>query len=1277
LNGSRVRANVTTVTLGPAMEFRVLGPLEVARGGRGLELGGAKQRALLAMLLMHPNEVVSTDRLIDGLWEDDPPESARKALQMHVSHLRKALGKQRLLTRPGGYVLRVSPGELDLERFERCRRESRLDEALGLWRGAPLAEFREQQFAQSEIARLQELRLVCLEDRIARDLESGRPTTVVGELESLVQEHPLRERMRALHILALYRAGRQADALAAYQNARQKLVEELGIEPGRELRDLHQRVLNQDPALDVEDLPGRLPDGAQEEAEEARPRREARKTVTALFIALSPQASGGGRLDPEALRKAAGPAFAAIETAVARYGGRIETVMGDSAMSVFGLPAVHEDDALRAVRAAGEIRDGLVAVSAQFGAQHWELAFRIGVATGEVVTGGDWGPGAAGEPLTLSARLAQTAAQGDVVLDDATRMRVRGAPVEREGEAWRLMDSAVLAESVGRRRSAMVGRAAERQRLLDVFEACLRNRSCQLFTVLGLAGVGKSRLVEEALSGLADRATVGRGRCLPYGEGITFWPLIEAVRDALGLEDATASEEVEERLGTLFRAEDDPEFARRSAEAIGLSEATTGADDRSAVVQTLFEALASSQAAVLVFDDIHWGEATFLDLVEQLADSLREAPVLLLCIARPELLDVRPAWGGGKVNATTILLEPLSDEDCSRLVDNLTHGDELDLSTRLRVVEAAEGNPLFVEEMLALALEGGAASNIAVPPTIQALLAARLDRLGEDERTVIEIAAVEGKEFHEQAIAELAPTNLRPTVPSALAALVHKELIKPDRKSQGGRTYRFRHLLIRDAAYDSIPKEARADLHEHFARWLDVFAAERTTEYEEIVGYHFEQAYFCRAELGLLGENSGPLAREAAGRLSAAGRRAFVRSDAPAGVNLISRAARLLPADDPERVALVPNVRVVQGMGGDMSWAERVLTEAVEAAATTGNRALAAHALVQRGFLRLFTDEQVEAAELIETAQRTIAVFDDIGDELGLARAWRLLAQSHYLDRHFEACVDASERALVHARRAGDRFEAREIVEWLVIALLLGPMPAERAAERCRSLLRESAEDRLIVAQVLGGLAVLTAMQGRIEEAERLIDEARQVMHELGGWLWIHSWHVAFISIVVADPAAAEAEIRPAYEALKRVGEKSHFTTMANSLAAVVFEQGRFDEAGELARECEEANRANDVYSRIAAPTIQARILAEKGELDEAQRVADEAVALAADSDLYVAHGDALMAQAAVLELRGRRETAAGIRNEALQLYERKGDQVSAARAKRLFSANVEPTPRS
>ncbi|HET9507900.1 MAG TPA: hypothetical protein VFO81_08140, partial [Gaiellaceae bacterium] len=679
---------------------------------------------------------------------------------------------------------------------------------------------------------------------------------------------------------------------------------------------------------------------------------------------------------------------------------------------------------------------------------------------------------------------------------------------------------------------------------------------------------------------------------------------------------------------------------------------------------------------VLVFDDIHWGEPMFLDLVEYLAEWMRDAPLLLVCLARPELLDVRSGWGGGKLNATSTLLEPLSDQDCLRLIENLVGRTELLEELERTIASAAEGNPLFVEEMLSMLIddgllvpadEGWAPTGhlppVRVPPTIQALLAARLDRLGPDDRAVIERAAVQGKVLYEAALGEPTAESLVAAVAGSLASLVRKDLIRPDGESLGTRTYRFRHLLIRDAAYDSIPKEGRAGTHEAFARWLERAAGERATEYEEIVGYHLEQAYRYRVELEPPDESARVLGRAAAERLGAAGRRAFARSDAPAALNLISRAVSLLAPQDPLRVDLVPSVRVVQGMA-DLSWADKVLTEAVEAAATSGDRGLAAHALVQRGLLRLFTAPDVTPSEARQVAEQAIGVFEELGDELGLARAWRLVAQAHYLDRRGEPSVEAAKLALGHARRAADPFEEREIVEWLGIAFILGPSSAAAAEAACRSLLVELAGRPPLEVNILGTLAYLVAIQGRSDEFSELMERAERLVDPVEEWIWQVPVHFAWVSLLRTKPEAAEQALRPDYEQLKRIGEKSHFCSIASVLAQAVYAQGRYGEADALVTEAAHAARANDVHTQIVWRSTRAKILARRGDLESAERLAREAVAFAAGGDFLHSHAEALMDLAEVLELAGDRDEAAEAVRAAASLWERKGNLLGGQQAR-------------
>jgi DNA-binding SARP family transcriptional activator len=1264
------------------MEFRILGPLEVVADGHALDLGGAKQRALLTMLLLEANRTVSRDRLIDALWEDEPTATAAKALQVYVSHIRKLLGKERLVTQPAGYLLRADPEELDVGRVLRLRAERRLGDALALWRGPPLAEFAQKRFAQIEIGRLEELRLACLEERIEADLANGRSAELVGELDALVAEHPLRERLRAQLMLALYRCGRQGEALEAYQAARRALVEELGVEPGRPLRELQQAILNQDPLLDLSAAPDvEEAGGALTLLHESEPMaQDVRKTVTAVSVALVVSSAEGTALDPEALRRVTGRAFVEFEGAVARHGGIVEAVSGDGITAVFGLPSVHEDDALRGVRAAAETRSALTRFAGELVKESpLQLEFRIGISTGEVVAGAGFGSTlrATGEPLTLSSRLGQAAEPGEILFTDRTRRLVREAvTAEATGDAWRLITVVDGTPTAGDRlNSPMVGRDRERRRLRDAFDQAVADSSCQLFTVLGPAGVGKSRLVQEFLRDVAGRALVAGGRCLPYGEGITFWPLLGAVKTAVGLDDLASPEQSRAQIARTLSDEQDADLvAQHVAEIIGLTEVSGITEHGFASVRALFEALARTRPLLLVFDDIHWAEPTFLDLLDYIADTSRGAPILLICLARPELLDVRRDWGGGKLNATSVLLEPLSTKECFRMIEHLAALGE---RARRRVAEAVEGNPLFVEEMLAALIDDGVLvrasgrwvatgdlASMPTPPTIQALLSARLDRLSAGERGVIERASVEGKVFHEGSVRELAADSLKPSVGKHLETLVRKELIRPTQPDFAGEpAFHFRHLLIRDAAYESLPKATRADLHERFARWLERKGADRMPEYEEIVGYHLEQAYRYRTEFGGHDDANRSVAREAATRLGSAGRRAFVRKDATAAVNLISRAAALLPADDPSLVELVPNVRVVQGLSGDLNWADQMLTDAVAAAAIKADRRLEAHALVQRALLRLFTGADIAPDEIFDVADHALTVFEELGDELGIARAWRLVAQSHYLARQGGPSVAASRRALEHARLADDRLEQREIVEWLCVAMMLGPTPAVEAGAHCEELLVDARRDPVLEPIVLAVLSNTEAMQGREERARQLHARWREAVNDLGESIWLSAINFGFV-VLVDDPVSAERDFRPGYETLGRIGEQSHFSSVAGHLARAMCAQGKYEEADRLSRESEETARPNDIHSHILWRSARANVLLHRGELAAAEALAREAIAFASESDFIDAHGDALVDLAHVLIAGARIEEAVTAIERSIQLYEQKGNLVSATRAR-------------
>ncbi|MGZ8567111.1 MAG: AAA family ATPase, partial [Actinomycetota bacterium] len=574
----------------------------------------------------------------------------------------------------------------------------------------------------------------------------------------------------------------------------------------------------------------------------SEPTSEVRKTVTIVFCDVVGSTAMGEALDPESLRRVMERYFDAMQAAIERHGGTVEKFIGDAVMAVFGVPQVHEDDALRAVRAAAEMRAALAVLNADLDRdQGMTLACRIGVNTGEVVAGAGDQKIVTGDAVNVAARLEQAASPGEILLGEDTFALVRDAvtaePIEAlhaKGKrdlvlAFRLND--VTPGAAGFRRhldASIVGRERELVVLRGAFERTVTDQACQLFTVLGIGGVGKSRLMAAFVEELGDRAIVLRGRCLPYGEGITFYPLAEALIEVADLNEADTPAAARAKLAALVGADERAErVAERVGEAIGIAGSETASEEPLWAIRVLLERLAAERPLVFTIDDLQWAEPKFLELVEHIADLARDAPILLACMARPELLDDHPTWAGGKLNATSILLEPLGPEECGTLVANLLADDTVDEAVRTRISEAAEGHPLYAEEITGLLVDEGRLvlkegrwratgdlSEVPVPPTIAALLAARLDKLPSPERRLLDIASVMGQVFYVGAVRELANDDPA-TIDAELAILVRKQFVRPERSDLPGTdALAFRHLLIRDAAYDAIPKATRAGLHE-------------------------------------------------------------------------------------------------------------------------------------------------------------------------------------------------------------------------------------------------------------------------------------------------------------------------------------------------------------------------------------------------------------------------------------------------------------------------------
>ena len=726
---------------------------------------------------------------------------------------------------------------------------------------------------------------------------------------------------------------------------------------------------------------------------------EARKTLTVVFCDVVGSTPLGERLDPESVRRVMTTFFERMRAVLERHGGSVEKYIGDAVMAVFGVPELHEDDALRAVRAASEMRDALVQLNAEL-EPAWgvSLQTRIGVNTGEVVVGGQrGGPLVVGDAVNVAARLETAAGPGEILVGASTYALVRGAVTVDEGRAltlkgkaepvtgFRLLGVEPAPAAPDRMRPGFVGRARELHQLDSAFDRSAEGPACVLVTVLGAAGVGKSRLVEEFAAGIGERARVIGGRCLAYGDGITFWPVAELVKDACGIGGGDAREVAKEKMRhTLGGADDADAIADGLAAVAGFG--TTSATMRETfwAVRRFLEVLARERPLVVVLDDLHWAEPAFLDLVEYLAGWCRDAPIVLLCLSRPEVLDLRPGWASRETGAETIMLAPLTQPESEELIADLLGSSPLDAADSARIVDAAEGNPLFVEEMLRMLEDDGLLrrsddgwrvegdlSRVAVPATIQALLAARLDRLGPDEQAVLGTAAVIGKEFWWGAVADLSPEGERPSVGGRLQTLVRKGLIAPARSTLAGEdAFRFHHILVQDASYQAIPKERRAELHARFAGWIEGRAGDRTLEFEEVIGYHLEQAYRYRTELGLIGADTDRVGARAAERLSRAGRRALARGDVDAAVSLLERACELHGEDVRARAALLPDLSEALMEAGELSRADDVLTEAIRNAEIVGDRGLLGHATMVRLLLMESTDPKRRAEIALPELER-------------------------------------------------------------------------------------------------------------------------------------------------------------------------------------------------------------------------------------------------------------------------------------------------------------------
>jgi class 3 adenylate cyclase len=1197
--------------------------LAVVEDGRPVRLDRRRMRALLAFLLLNANQLVSSDRLIDEVWGPEPPKTAGASLQNYISRLRKAIGAEHVISQAPGYVLRVDPERFDLARFERLTAEARgadarersekLRAALALWRGPALEDLAFEPFARDEVGRLEEARLAALEERIAADLELGRDGDLVGELEQLVEEHPLRERFRAQLMHALYRAGRQADALAAFQAARQVLLDELGLEPSQELRDLQQAILRQDPSLGPR---------ADEDVRHGADRR----TVSVLFCDLVGSSELAAQLDPEAYRALLSRYFEAVRGPIERHGGTVEKFIGDAVLAVFGVPELHEDDALRAVRAAVEARDAL---------QEQEIAARIGVSTGEVhvlsAPGEDLH--VSGAAASIASRLESRAPTGGVLLSDKTYALVRDALRAQAFDGAWLVDALVPgAPAYARRLDAqLVGRAEELARLQGAYADARDNKHARVVTVVGEAGIGKTRLLRELVESVGDEARVLVGRCVSYGEGATYLPIAEIVRQA--------SREVSlAGIEALLEAEDDGEqVAKRVAELVGVGEGPAAPGEAFWAVRRFVESLARRQPLVLVLDDIHWAEPTLLDLIEYLGEWV-EAPVVILCAARGELIDDRPGWGGPTSTGFLIQLKPLDSSDVATLVERLA-GEPVPPNVEQRIVEQSGGNPLYAEQLVAHAREAPDVSLGDAPPTVEALIASRLDRLDPRELGVLRRAAVIGRLFSREELDDVTPADELERVERHLVELTHRALVHP-----GPDHFRFHHVLVRDVAYRSIPKSERVSLHELAARALD-----RRDGADELVGYHFEQAYHHLIELAAANERSQELAAAGGERLGRAGIRAWKRADAPAAVNLLSRARELREdADVTCELALALNVT------GQRGRAEEILADLP-----------VLRAGLERAYLQSL-EEPGRAGDLLKTAEDAIPIFEQAGDDRGLGRAWYCVAHvrgGFYCE--YSAMEHAADQIGACYTRAG--WSTGAAADLLGLALSFGPRPVGDAVAILEAFKGVDSGDRTADANAAVWLGWLEAMRGNFDVARDHVGRARSTYRDLG-LTTADVDHcgraVGAIELVAGRLDAAEEALRDACALLQELDQSAVLATRGAELANVLYEREQYDEAWLWIERARESASDEDVDARLAREPVEARVLAKLGRVEEAGQLARSTLSLVAGTDALNRHAETRLALAGVLYLAGSDQEARENTEQALALYEQKGNTAAAARVR-------------
>jgi class 3 adenylate cyclase/tetratricopeptide (TPR) repeat protein len=1025
------------------------------------------------------------------------------------------------------------------------------------------------------------------------------------------------------------------------------------------------------------------------------------KVVTVMFCDIVKSTELAERLGL-VLDKRAKDAFGeTVRRVVAWHEGEPGSLIGDAIMAVFGIPVAREDDALRAVTAAFELRAALAELGRQFQREHGlQFGVRIGVNTGRVLVDeaeSSVEERVSGHPVNLGRRLQEQAEPGGILIGEETYQLVRDAvrTDKVEGLSLKGVSGPVRAYKLlemlpGKRAelpvlmAPMIGRDLEQSMLRALFERVVARQSCHLVTVLGRAGVGKTRLAEEFSNELGERATVLKGFCLPSGS-VPFWPLVQIVREAAGIAPTDDPTTASRRLAALLGGDDhDPDLLQiRRLLGIGGEASTELPSETPGALRRMLEKLARSKPVVMLVEDFHDAEPILLDTLEAVAESAQDLPLMMVCMARPdELFERRRHWPGGRLNATSMLLSPLSPQEGEQLIEEVLGSGQLDPNTLAHITYLAQGNPFILQELVATLISRGvlrklngrwiATTDLAresVPPKIEALLTARLDRLSVDEQKVIQRAAVVGQQFHDTDIDALSRSMNLAQVRACLDALVRQELIQLEQAgavplpTTGGEGFRFRHILIRNAVYERMIDPMRAELHERFADWLQQTAGDRISEFDELMGYHLYEAYRYRRNLREV-EESQRLAVRAGERYAAAGQRAVLRGDVSLSLRWLERAARLLPADHPTRLRVLPDLAEAAQAAGDLKHALQVYDDIVQTATAAGDQRAALNAELGRLHVTAFQDSDRFLRQGRQRIQALIPELERLEDRFGLAKAWYLLAYLDWAMSRNEAAKDKVERALSLVRMVGDRRWEAYAVRLRCLSMYWGPAPIPEVQGYNREALSiaRSANMRNLEAGALTIFARCAAMQRNFELARSYNRQAINITTDLGELLTqaTDSITEGLVEMLAGDLPAAERALRSGYEALERMGGTGPLATIAAMLARVFLLQERYDLVEEYAQACQRVAPEHQVDAQVGWRSVRAVVLARRGEFEEAERLARRSLQDAERADQPNTLAEAYADLAQVLRLSGHRAEALNQLERALDQYERKGNLVAA-----------------